>query len=68
MKKEVVQKNPAFFVAMGICIQKTMDTKKINLPCALYKKDCSGAAYIEFGKLFNKTLGYLRDSLSPQHC
>ena len=26
---------------------------KINLRCVLYKKDCSGTAYIEFGKFFN---------------
>ena len=27
--------------------------KKNNSRCVLYKKDCSGTAYIEFGKLFN---------------
>ena len=26
---------------------------KINLRCVLHKKDCSGTAYIEFGKFFN---------------
>ena len=26
---------------------------KINLRCVLYKRDCSGTAYIEFGKFFN---------------
>ena len=26
---------------------------KINLRCVLYKKDCSGTGYIEFGKFCN---------------
>ena len=52
MKKlKVVKKAPTFFVVMGICIQKTMNTE-IKLTCGVFstKKHCYGTAYIEFGK------------------
>ena len=32
---------------------KNNEYKKNNLRCVLYKKNCSGTAYIELGKFFN---------------
>ena len=50
------EKSPTFFVVMGICVQRKLSTK-MNLTCGVfsifYKKDCSGTAYIEFGKFLN---------------
>ena len=55
MKKlKVVEKVPALFVVMGICIQKTIYTKiKLTFSVFSTKKDCSSTAHIEFGKFFN---------------
>ena len=54
MKKlKVVEKAPTFFVVMGICVEKTINTK-IKLTCVVFStKKTSGTAYIEFGKFFN---------------
>ena len=54
MKKlKVVEKAPTVFVVMGICVEKTINTK-IKLTCVVFStKKTSGTAYIEFGKFFN---------------
>ena len=52
-KIEGRRKPPTFFLVMGICIQKTMNTK-IKLTCGVFStKKTSGTAYFEFGKFFN---------------
>ena len=52
-KLKVVEKAPTFFCCDGYMYSKNEYKNKIYLQCVLYKKDCSGTAYIEFGKLFN---------------
>ena len=41
------------FCCNGYMYSKNNEYKnKTNLRCVFYKKDCSGTAYIEFGKFF----------------
>ena len=51
-KIERRRKGSNIFCCDGYMYSKNNEYKnKINLPCVLYKKDCSGTAYFEFGKL-----------------
>ena len=53
-KIERRRKGSNIFCCDGYMYSKNNEYKnKINLPCVLYKKDCSGTAYIEFGKFFS---------------
>ena len=53
-KIEGRRKGSNIFYCDGYMYSKNNEYKnKINLRCVLYKKDCSGTAYIEFGKFFN---------------
>ena len=53
-KIEGRRKGSNIFCCDGYMYSKNNEYKnKINLRCVLYKKDCSGTAYIEFGKFFN---------------
>ena len=52
-KIERRRKGSNIFCCDGYMYSKNNEYKnKINLQYVLYKKDCSGTAYIEFGKFF----------------
>ena len=53
-KIEGRRKGSIIFCCDGYMYSKNNEYKNKNdLRCVLYKKDCSGTAFIEFGKLFN---------------